>query len=46
MADYFDDNPDAFSFKEGSVGDKAQVFRINSKVDLISSNIWYIPASY
>ena len=26
MADYFKDNPDAFSFKEGSVGDKATKF--------------------
>ena len=26
MADYFKDNPDAFSFKEGSVGDRATKF--------------------
>ena len=26
MADYFKDNPDAFSFKEGSVGDKSAKF--------------------
>ena len=26
MADYFKDNPDAFSFKEGSVGDKSTKF--------------------
>ena len=35
MADYFKDNPDAFDFKPGSVGDKATKFSDQFEVVLI-----------